>query len=106
MLYLHEHLANWLKDEHHLYSALVTGGDANKSNMPNCRLDLNSILIHFSPLSKKRDTMYPNEKNQIDILFCTDCISEGQNLQDCDYLVNYDIHWNPVRITQFVAIYG
>lgn len=100
VLYLHEHLASWLQEEHHLYSALVTGGDANKSNMPNCRLDLNSILIHFSPLSKKRNAIYPDEKNQIDILFCTDCISEGQNLQDCDYLVNYDIHWNPVRIIQ------
>ena len=100
VLYLYEHLAHWLNEEHQLYSALVTGGDANKSNMPNCRLDLNSILIHFSPLSKKRNAIYPDEKNQVDILFCTDCISEGQNLQDCDYLVNYDIHWNPVRIIQ------
>lgn len=100
VLYLHDHLAGWLLEEHGLYSALVTGGDANKSNMPNCRLDLNSILIHFSPLSKKRNAIYPDEKNQIDILFCTDCISEGQNLQDCDYLINYDIHWNPVRIIQ------
>ncbi|SHF76453.1 Type III restriction enzyme, res subunit [Flavobacterium fontis] len=98
--YLYEELAIWLKDEHGLYSALVTGGDSNKSNMPNCRLDLNSILIHFSPLSKKRNAIYPEEQNQIDILFCTDCISEGQNLQDCDFLVNYDIHWNPVRIIQ------
>ena len=37
---------------------------------------------------------------EIDILIATDCISEGQNLQDCDTLVNYDIHWNPVRIIQ------
>lgn len=100
VLYLYEHLSSWLYNEYQLHSALVTGGDANKTNMPNCRLDLNSILINFSPLSKKRNAIYPDEKNQIDILFCTDCISEGQNLQDCDYLVNYDIHWNPVRIIQ------
>jgi Helicase conserved C-terminal domain len=83
-----------------LYSAQVTGGDTNKTNMPNCNTGLSSILINFSPLSKKRSVVYPDEKNQIDILFCTDCISEGQNLQDCDYLINYDIHWNPVRIIQ------
>jgi len=98
--YLYEQLAHWLQDDHQLFSALVTGGDANKTNMPNCRIDLNSLLINFSPLSKKRNSIYPDEKNQIDILFCTDCISEGQNLQDCDFLVNYDIHWNPVRIIQ------
>ena len=98
--YLYDQLAQWLFTEHKLHAALVTGGDANKTNMPNCRIDLNSILINFSPLSKKRSSIFPNEKNQIDILFCTDCISEGQNLQDCDYLVNYDIHWNPVRIIQ------
>lgn len=83
-----------------LYSAQVTGGETNKTNMPNCKSGLSSILINFSPLSKKRSVIYPDEKNQIDILFCTDCISEGQNLQDCDYLINYDIHWNPVRIIQ------
>jgi superfamily II DNA/RNA helicase len=44
--------------------------------------------------------VFPQEKNEIDILIGTDCISEGQNLQDCDYLINYDIHWNPVRIIQ------
>ena len=78
----------------------VTGVATNKTNMPNTKSDLNSILTNFSPLSKKRKEIYPEETNEISILFCTDCISEGQNLQDCDYLVNYDIHWNPVRIIQ------
>lgn len=97
--YLYTELSPWLLEKK-LYSAQVTGGDTNKTNMPNCKSGLSSILINFSPLSKKRIAVYPDEKNQIDILFCTDCISEGQNLQDCDYLVNYDIHWNPVRIIQ------
>lgn len=98
--YLYRELSSWLKDEHHLYSALVTGANTNKTNMPKCRADLNTILTHFSPQSKHRKDVFPNEKNQIDVLICTDCISEGQNLQDCDYLINYDIHWNPVRIIQ------
>src|SRR5690625_3500664 len=68
--------------------------------MKNCKTDLQSILINFSPLSKLRHSIFPEAKDEIDLLFCTDCISEGQNLQDCDYLVNYDIHWNPVRIIQ------
>jgi SNF2 family DNA or RNA helicase len=98
--YLYKELREWLKDEKGLYSALVTGSGNNKTTMPQCKTDLSSILTHFSPRSKKRKDIYPEEKNQIDILFCTDCISEGQNLQDCDYLINYDIHWNPVRIIQ------
>lgn len=97
--YLYENLNDWLLS-HNLYSAQVTGGDTNKTNMPNCSPQLSSVLIHFSPKSKNRNIIYPGEKNQIDILFCTDCISEGQNLQDCDFLINYDIHWNPVRIIQ------
>src|SRR5690606_35931134 len=88
------------KEQHNLYAAQVTGGDENRTNLPNCRADLNSILINFSPISKGRDVIYPDATSEIDILFCTDCISEGQNLQDCDFLVNYDIHWNPVRIIQ------
>ena len=62
---------------------------------------MNHVLTCFSPLSKDRDVLYPKDKNHdIDILIGTDCISEGQNLQDCDYCINYDIHWNPVRIIQ------
>lgn len=98
--YLYKALSDDLKNKHGVFSALITGSDENKSNMPHTKMDLNSLLINFSPLSKKRETIFPKENNQIDILFCTDCISEGQNLQDCDYLVNYDIHWNPVRIIQ------
>jgi hypothetical protein len=97
--YLYDNLNGWLLAQN-LYSAQVTGGDTNKTTMPGCNSNFSSILINFSPLSKNRNVIYPNENNQIDILFGTDCISEGQNLQDCDYLVNYDIHWNPVRIIQ------
>jgi hypothetical protein len=100
IVYLYENLHQWIKDDLNLYTAQVTGGDSNKTNLPNCRVDLSSILTNFSPLSKKRDQIFPDNKTDIDILFCSDCISEGQNLQDCDYLVNYDIHWNPVRIIQ------
>lgn len=98
--YLYNELSDWLKEEKGLNSALITGGGSNKTNMANCRKDLNSILTHFSPRSKNREDIFPDATEEIDILFCTDCISEGQNLQDCDYLVNYDIHWNPVRIIQ------
>lgn len=98
--YLHRELHDWLKNEFGLFSALVTGSGNNKTNMPKCRTDLSSILTHFSPKSKNRKEIFPDEVNEIDIMFCTDCISEGQNLQDCDYLINYDIHWNPVRIIQ------
>lgn len=98
--YLHHELKDWLLSEHGVFSAIVTGADTNKTNMPGCKSDLNSILTNFSPRSKKRAEIRPDEENQIDVLFCTDCISEGQNLQDCDFLVNYDIHWNPVRIIQ------
>lgn len=98
--YMYKELSGWLKTEKGLHSALVTGSGNNKTNMPGCRSDLSSILTNFSPRSKNRKDIFPDEENEIDILFCTDCISEGQNLQDCDYLVNYDIHWNPVRIIQ------
>ena len=99
--YLYSNLADWVKNEFGLYTAMVVGSGNNKSNFPKIKLsDLNAVLTHFSPLSKKREKIYPNIKDEIDILIATDCISEGQNLQDCDYLINYDIHWNPVRIIQ------
>jgi len=98
--YLYKELSDWLKVEKGLNSALVTGSGNNKTNMTDCRSDLSSILTNFSPRSKNRKDIFPDATSEIDILFCTDCISEGQNLQDCDYLVNYDIHWNPVRIIQ------
>lgn len=78
---------------------LITGNRAT-STLRNFRNDFNNVLTLFSPVSKKRQAVMPNETRNIDILIATDCISEGQNLQDCDYLINYDIHWNPVRIIQ------
>ena len=99
-IYLHSNLTDWIKSELGLFTSLVTGVGTNKTNMPGCRTDLNSILTNFSPHSKNRNEIFPDEKNEIDIMFCTDCISEGQNLQDCDFVINYDIHWNPVRIIQ------
>lgn len=99
--YLYNNLQSWLKNEFGLYTTAVNGSGNNKSNFPNVKLsDLNAVLTNFSPYSKKRDKIYPDIKEEIDVLIATDCISEGQNLQDCDYLVNYDIHWNPVRIIQ------
>jgi len=105
--YLYECLEYWAKDELKVNIALVTGGSENKTTFkPKGFLEnteFNHILTNFSPLSKKRSaqkTMPKDEDGEIDLLIATDCISEGQNLQDCDYLVNYDIHWNPVRIIQ------
>ena len=80
---------------------MVTGGSGgNKTTLPGIRKDMASIITSFSPVSKERKKVDPSLVEEIDILIATDCISEGQNLQDCDYLVNYDIHWNPVRIIQ------
>lgn len=98
--YLYENLNSWALNELKINSAMVTGGDTNKTNLKGCKTDLGHILINFSPLSKKREMIYPESIGDIDLLICTDCISEGQNLQDCDYLINYDIHFNPVRIIQ------
>lgn len=99
--YLYDNIANWAKKEFGICAALVTGTGQNKTNLKGLkRKDFNAILTNFSPISKERGKIYPDIKNEIDILIATDCISEGQNLQDCDYLVNYDIHWNPVRIIQ------
>jgi len=99
--YLYDNIAEWARKEHGLHSALVTGGTGScKTTMPKVRNDMTSIITSFSPLSKERDKIDKTLSEEIDILIATDCISEGQNLQDCDYLVNYDIHWNPVRIIQ------
>lgn len=99
--YLYENVAGWARQELGVYSALVTGRTGgNKTNMPNLRKDIASIITSFSPLSKERTKIDETLTDEISILIATDCISEGQNLQDCDYVVNYDIHWNPVRIIQ------
>ena len=105
--YLYENLEKWAKEELRVNIALVTGGNENKTTFKpkgySENTEYNHILSNFSPISKKRSAMKnmpKDEDGEIDILIATDCISEGQNLQDCDYLVNYDIHWNPVRIIQ------
>lgn len=98
--YLYEHLADDLLTAGY-HSAMVTGDGSNKTTMPGVKAkDLSDVLINFSPRSKERDKIKEGITEEIDILFATDCISEGQNLQDCDYLINYDIHWNPVRVIQ------
>lgn len=98
--YLYEQLAQRIKTECHLNTALITGSTEGKCTIQGLRAEFNNILTYFSPISKDRAAIFPNAKDDIDVLIATDCISEGQNLQDCDYLINYDIHWNPVRIIQ------
>jgi SNF2 family DNA or RNA helicase len=97
--YLYEQLALWAKETHGMESALVTGAGRNQTTLPRLHKDLGSILSSFSPRSKERPEELAAE-GELDLLIATDCISEGQNLQDCDWLINYDIHWNPVRIIQ------
>ena len=94
--YLYKNLSKYNKSIHNLETAKITGSNQNKTTL---KIDnkFNNILINFSPLSKERRN---NNLPEIDVLIATDCISEGQNLQDCDTLINYDIHWNPVRIIQ------
>lgn len=98
-MYLYEQLAGWAKETLGIETALVTGAGRNQTTLPGLRKDLASILTAFSPRSKERPVELAHE-GELDLLIATDCISEGQNLQDCDWLVNYDIHWNPVRIIQ------
>jgi superfamily II DNA or RNA helicase len=97
--YLYEELAPWAKAELGVDSALVTGTGSNQTTLAKLRRDLGSILTAFAPRSKERPEDLAAE-GDLELLIATDCISEGQNLQDCDWLVNYDIHWNPVRIIQ------
>ena len=98
-VYLYEQLSGWAKETQGMESALVTGAGGNRTTLPRLRRDLASVLSAFSPRSKERAPELAVEGG-IDLLIATDCISEGQNLQDCDWLVNYDIHWNPVAIVQ------
>ena len=109
-VYLYDNLAETIKAKYGLNVALVTGTVEARSTLKlREKLDFNKVLTLFSPISKEAETLYPHlfsstsgkaGNNVIDVLIATDCISEGQNLQDCDYLINYDIHWNPVRIIQ------
>jgi hypothetical protein len=103
--YLYEHLSGYLLSMHGVHSGMVTGSSAPKTTLrssvnPRQGFDFQSLLTLFSPRSKQKSDIMPDEPGEIDLLIGTDCISEGQNLQDCDYLINYDIHWNPVRIIQ------
>ena len=98
--YLYDNLNVLIKEKYGLNSAMISGTTEGKSTLEKFRCDLNAVLTYFSPLSKDKAVIYTDDARSIDILIATDCISEGQNLQDCDYLINYDIHWNPVRIIQ------
>ena len=97
--YLYDHVSAFAQDEYGLHTALVTGSVSGRTTIPRFKADLNNVLTCFSPLSKDKAALMPDGPD-IDLLIATDCISEGQNLQDCDCLINYDIHWNPVRLVQ------
>ena len=98
--YLYKHISTYVTENHNLHTAMITGDADGRSTVPKLKMDINTVLTLFSPISKEKHLLYPDNKDDIDILIATDCISEGQNLQDCDYLINYDIHWNPVRLIQ------
>ena len=98
--YLYDNVSTYIKNKYGLDTAIISGTVDGRSTVKGLRTTLNNVLTCFSPISKGKDILMPNNPAEIDILIATDCISEGQNLQDCDYLVNYDIHWNPVRIIQ------
>ncbi|TYQ15708.1 UNVERIFIED_CONTAM: Superfamily II DNA and RNA helicases [Acetivibrio alkalicellulosi] len=96
--YLYENLSKCLLDKYSIHSSLITGSEKPKTTLKNIRSEFNKVLGRFSPQSKLKKTLPDSE--QIDIVFATDCISEGQNLQDCDCVINYDIQWNPVVLIQ------
>lgn len=98
--YLYGQVSIYMKEKYGLESAMISGTIEGRTTVGKLKPTLNNILTCFSPISKDRNVLMPSNTMDIDILIATDCISEGQNLQDCDYLVNYDIHWNPVRIIQ------
>jgi len=97
--YLYQQLAPWVRERFGLHAALVTGAGNNETTLPGLRKNFTSILSAFAPRARERPASCEDE-GEIDLLIATDCISEGQNLQDCDWVVNFDIHWNPVRIIQ------
>ena len=98
--YIYENVSSYVKEKYHLNTALITGSTDGKTTLSKFKATFNNVLTCFSPFSKDKAVLMPDYEGSIDILIATDCISEGQNLQDCDFLVNYDIHWNPVRIIQ------
>lgn len=98
--YLYENVSKYVKKTFGLDTAVISGSIEGKSTIAKLPQDMNTVLTCFSPISKEKHLLLPDVNANIDVLIATDCISEGQNLQDCDYLINYDIHWNPVRIIQ------
>ena len=98
--YLYQQVSTYVLRKYGMQTAEITGSTDGRTTIPRLRADLNTVLTCFSPVSKGRDVLMPGSTAELDVLIATDCISEGQNLQDCDYLINYDIHWNPVRIIQ------
>ena len=98
--YLYDNVSKYVKNNFGLNTAMITGSVDGKTTAPLKSRDLNTVLTCFSPISKDKNLLMADNPIEIDVLIATDCISEGQNLQDCDYLINYDIHWNPVRIIQ------
>lgn len=97
--YLYDCLAERHQEEFGLHTGKITGTTTPKTTIGK-GFDFQDIMTLFSPRSKEKELVMPEVKHEIDLVIGTDCISEGQNLQDCDYLINYDIHWNPVRIIQ------
>ncbi|WP_400225338.1 helicase-related protein [Methanomethylophilus alvi] len=97
--YLFDNVSKYISSKYHLNTGMITGSVDGKTTIPGIGSDMNLVLSCFSPISKERGKIYDTDET-IDILIATDCISEGQNLQDCDCVINYDIHWNPVRIIQ------
>ena len=98
--YLYNNVSQYMKRNFNIDTAMITGTVDGRTTAKLRYTDINTILTCFSPISKDKHLLMPNDPTVIDLLIATDCISEGQNLQDCDYLINYDIHWNPVRIIQ------
>lgn len=98
--YLYEHIAPFMQRAYGIHTALVTGQTVRCTLETEKKPDFNTALTLFSPVSKEKATVAPEIDGEVDVLIATDCISEGQNLQDCDCLINFDIHWNPVRIIQ------
>jgi len=98
--YLYAQVSAFVKSRFGLDTAMVTGSVDGRTTIKGQRASMNEVLTLFSPISKDKNLLMPGNMSDISVLIATDCISEGQNLQDCDYCVNYDIHWNPVRIIQ------
>jgi hypothetical protein len=97
--YLFAQLAPYFSEAQNIHTGIVTGTGGPRTTLKKA-YDFQSVLTLFAPCAKEKDKIMPDDPAELDILIGTDCISEGQNLQDCDYLINYDIHWNPVRIVQ------